>query len=152
MLFFTVYGPWGRPDMAPFLFTKAILEGEPIKVFNGGDMQRDFTYIDDIVRGIYLGLTAEPNRPKKSGSDARIYNSGGSRPVKLGDFISTIENASGRKAEKIMLPMQPGDVRSTWADSTNLQKDYGYAPSTPLEEGISRFVAWYKDFYRTDSK
>lgn len=146
--FFTVYGPWGRPDMAPFLFTKAILEGEPINVFNNGDLSRDFTYVGDIVEGIYLVLTQEPATKKARQSDNfSIYNIGNSKPVELRDFISTIENISGITAQKNYLPMQQGDVKATWADTTLLRNDYGYQPDTLLKEGLAAFIEWYKDFY-----
>lgn len=141
--FFTVYGPWGRPDMAPFLFTSAVLEGRPIRVFNGGDMQRDFTYIDDIAEGTARVLTA----PAPEGPRFRVYNIGNASPVKLGDFIALVEKFTGRTARREYLPMQPGDVKTTWADVSRLQRDYGYAPSTPLEKGLAAFVAWYKEFY-----
>ena len=157
--FFTVYGPWGRPDMAPVLFTKAILAGEPIKVFNHGKHRRDFTYIDDIVEGVIRALDkpAAPD-PDWSGSDPnpatsnapwRLYNIGSNNPVKLGVFIETLENALGRKAKKEMLPMQPGDVPDTFADVESLVDDIGYKPKTGLEEGIGKFVAWYREYYGT---
>ncbi len=143
--FFTVYGPWGRPDMAPFLFTRAVLEGRPIDVFNNGEMMRDFTYVDDIVEGVCRVLLDQPRNlaPEKH----RIYNIGNSQPVGLGDFIATIERLAGRSAEKRYLPMQPGDVVRTWADTTRLREDYGYAPSTPLETGLGAFVEWYRKYY-----
>ncbi len=147
--FFTVYGPWGRPDMAPFLFTRAILEGTPIRVFNGGDLARDFTYIDDIAEGTARVLTAEPAGGMAAAPLFRIYNIGNSEPVRLEEFIAAIERIAGRKAERISLPMQPGDVRITWADVTRLRNDYGYAPCTPLETGLARFVDWYRNFYAT---
>lgn len=143
--FFTVYGPWGRPDMAPFIFTKAILEGLPVNVFNGGDMMRDFTYIDDIVEGICAVLLREPAVDMGA---YRIYNIGNSRPVSLNDFIALIEKLSGRAAVIRYLPMQPGDVKATWADTSRLRADYGYAPSTPLEAGLRAFIEWYRDYYR----
>jgi UDP-glucuronate 4-epimerase len=198
--FFTVYGPWGRPDMALFLFTKAILEGRPIEVFNQGEMQRDFTYIDDIIKGVVhvLDKPAEamaavgdrssaqqgearhpvsesdphlpdaanatgspaqqgeppvpkwdPANPDPSGSDVphRVYNIGNSHPTKLMDFIEALEKALGRKAEKKLMPMQPGDVPATWADVSALQRDFGYSPGTPVEKGIAAFVEWYRGFY-----
>ena len=208
--FFTVYGPWGRPDMALFLFTKAILEGRPIEVFNQGEMQRDFTYIDDIIKGVVhvldkpaeamapaaggrgtaqqggdrhpeidphlpevadaTGGTAQQGEPRSnapetgslgtapnwdarnpdpSGSDVshRVYNIGNSHPTKLMDFIEALEKALGRKAEKILMPMQPGDVPATWADVSALQRDLGYRPGTPVEKGIAAFVEWYRGFY-----
>ena len=153
--FFTVYGPWGRPDMAYWLFTQAILEGKPIKVFNQGQMQRDFTYIDDIVEGIVRLLDHLPEpasgdesqRPSRSWAPHRLYNIGNNQPVSLGDFIATIEEALGQQAIKEMHPMQPGDVLATWADIDDLQAAIGYRPSTPLAEGIDQFVRWYRDFY-----
>lgn len=156
--FFTVYGPWGRPDMALFLFTKAILEGKPIQVFNNGDMQRDFTYIDDIVEGVYLAMQnpAQPNpdwkadQPEASGSKApySIYNIGNSKPVKLLDFIEAIEAKTGKTADKVMLPIQPGDVPATFADVSMLRNKMGYNPTTTVKDGVSEFVDWYRDFYK----
>lgn len=144
--FFTVYGPWGRPDMAAFLFTKAITEGKPIKVFNNGDLYRDFTYIDDIVEGIANIL----NTNRAGESLYRVYNIGNSSPVKLMDFIETIEKALGTKAVKEFMEMQPGDVYKTYADVTDLEKDYNYRPDTPLATGIGRFVKWYTEFYKVN--
>lgn len=155
--FFTVYGPWGRPDMALFLFTKAIVEGKPINVFNHGKMQRDFTYVDDIVEGIYR-LTQqlpEPNsnwdgaKPDPSSSFApyRLYNIGNNNPVQLGYFISLIEKELGKEAIKNMMELQPGDVPATYADIDALIKDVGYKPATPIETGIRNFVNWYMDYY-----
>lgn len=156
--FFTVYGPWGRPDMALFIFTKAILEGKPIEVFNQGKMRRDFTYIDDIVEGIIRTLdrpaTANPSwsgdqpDPGTSSAPARLYNIGNHQPVELLHFIEVLEKALGKKAEKNLLPIQPGDVPATYADIDDLTKDVGFKPSTPIEVGISRFVEWYREFYR----
>lgn len=140
--FFTVYGPWGRPDMAMFLFTDAILNDKPIKVFNNGNLSRDFTYIADIVQGIEQVLCNEIE-----GTLSRIYNIGNSRPVKLLDFITAIEKCTGKTPEKIYLPMQAGDVEQTWADVSALQHDYGYEPKTNIEEGIYEFVKWYKQYY-----
>ena len=134
--FFTVYGPWGRPDMSPMLFASAILAGKPLKVFNHGDMLRDFTYVDDIVEGVVRVLDRQPARHE-------IYNIGCSHPVRLMDFISELERALGRKAEKILLPMQPGDVYQTYADTSKLERELGYKPRVMLREGIDRFVAWY---------
>ncbi len=142
--FFTVYGPWGRPDMAYFLFTKAIAENKPISVFNNGNLFRDFTYIDDIVDGIFKVLYGIP----KQTPPYKIYNIGNSSPVKLMDFIETIENALDKKATKIFKDMQPGDVYKTFADVSDLENDFGYAPNTPIEKGIGEFVAWYKSFYK----
>ena len=155
--FFTVYGPWGRPDMAPMLFTDAILHDRPIKVFNYGDMSRDFTYIDDITDGVIkvLDNPANPNpdwnpqnpTPESSSAPYKIYNIGNNQPVSLMKFIETIEAKLGKTAQKEMLPMQPGDVQSTYADVTGLINDMGYKPDTPLEEGVEKFVAWYREFY-----
>ena len=142
--FFTVYGPWGRPDMAPMLFASAISKGEPIKVFNGGDMIRDFTYIDDIVEGTIRTLDHVPGAECPNGVPYRIYNIGCSHPVKLMDFISEIEQAVGRPAEKIFLPMQAGDVYQTNADTTHLEQEVGYKPHVRLHEGIAAFIEWYK--------
>lgn len=141
--FFTVYGPWGRPDMAPFLFMKAILNGEPIKVFNHGEMRRDFTYIDDIVEGVMKIV----NCPSAESNPFRIYNIGNSAPVELMNFISVIEHTAGKKAVKEMLGMQPGDVVCTYADTTLLENDFGYKPSTSIEEGIRKFHDWYIKYY-----
>ena len=156
--FFTVYGPWGRPDMSLFLFTRAILEGKPIEVFNHGQMERDFTYIDDIVEGVVRVLdrvaapdsAADMSHPDPAVSDApyRVYNIGNHRPVKLMTFIETIERMLGKPAQKKLLPMQPGDVPATYADVANLQTDVGFAPATRLEDGIAKFVEWYRDYYR----
>ena len=156
--FFTVYGPWGRPDMALFLFTKAILDGKPIDVFNFGKMQRDFTYIDDVAEGVIrvLDRLPEPNpawsgdNPDASTSWApyRLYNIGNHRPVDLLRFIEVLEEAIGKKAEKNLLPLQPGDVPATYADVSDLVRDIGFQPSTPIEMGIPRFVEWYRAFYK----
>ena len=155
--FFTVYGPWGRPDMALFIFTKAILDGKPIQVFNHGNMERDFTYIDDIVGGIEKMVPAPPGssadwdplKPDPSASKApyRIYNIGNSSPVKLTRFIEAIEQSLGKIAEKELMPIQPGDVEKTWADVSALVRDFGYNPDTPVEEGIGKFIDWYKAYY-----
>ncbi len=142
--FFTVYGPWGRPDMAMFSFTKAILEGKPIDVFNHGKMQRDFTYIDDIAEGV---IRAADHLPAGE-PPYKIYNIGNNAPVELGHFIATIEKALGREAKKNFLPMQPGDVPATYADVDDLMRDVGFKPATPIEEGVDKFVAWYKEYYR----
>ncbi len=156
--FFTVYGPWGRPDMALFLFTKAILEGKPIDVYNHGKMQRDFTYIDDVVEGVVRVLDRNPapntawsgERPDPGTSWApyRLYNIGNHAPVELLRFIEVLEEALGRKAEKNFLPMQPGDVPATYADVSALVRDVGFQPSTTIEVGIPRFVEWYRRFYK----
>jgi UDP-glucuronate 4-epimerase len=155
--FFTVYGPWGRPDMALFLFTRAILAGQPIQVFNHGRMERDFTYIDDIVEGIarVADSTATPNPawssldpdPGTSRAPYRIYNIGNHTPVPLLRMIEVLEECLGRTAVKEMLPMQPGDVPATCADVHDLARDVGFAPATPIEVGVERFVEWYRDFY-----
>ncbi|MFN2395882.1 MAG: NAD-dependent epimerase [Bacteroidales bacterium] len=155
--FFTVYGPWGRPDMALFLFTKAIMEDKPIKVFNNGDMQRDFTYVSDIVEGITRSLVNPPaynpefdnSHPDPAASYApyRIFNIGNSRPVLLLDFIDALEKALGKKAIRHMMPMQPGDVAATWADVSELQNHTGYQPKVGVEEGIERFGEWYRGYY-----
>jgi UDP-glucuronate 4-epimerase len=156
--FFTVYGPWGRPDMALFIFTKALLAGEPIDVYNSGNMQRDFTYIDDIVEGVvrvidrpaeaHAGWSAETPDPGSSPAPYRLYNIGNSSPVKLLDFIEAIEKALGKEAHKNFMPLQPGDVPATWADVDDLIRDFGYRPSTPIEKGVQKFVDWYREFYR----
>jgi UDP-glucuronate 4-epimerase len=155
--FFTVYGPWGRPDMAYFLFTKAILEERPIKVFNFGKLQRDFTYIDDIVEGVIRVLDQPPAAnpisscaPEAASSFApyRIYNIGNSAPVELEYFIELLEKYLGRHAIKEYLPHQPGDVFATWADVSDLTRDTGFKPSTSIEEGLSRFVLWYRSYFR----
>ncbi len=149
--FFTVYGPWGRPDMAAWLFTSAILEGRPIKVFNHGRMQRDFTYIDDIVSGIVAALDHPPAddrsvKPGGSVSPHALYNIGNNRPEELGRLIDVIEEACGRKAERDYQPLQPGDVPATYADISAIATDLGYAPTTPIEVGIPRFVDWYRAY------
>lgn len=142
--FFTVYGPWGRPDMAPYLFLHAVMEGKPIRVFNHGDMQRDFTYIDDIVEGVVRVLEHAPD-----GEDPhRVYNIGHSEPVELMDFIRTIERVSGKKAIMQMEDMQAGDVVCTYADTTRLEKDFDFHPQIGVEEGIRRYYEWYKEYYK----
>ena len=141
--FFTVYGPWGRPDMALFLFTQAILEGKPIRVFNGGDMLRDFTYIDDIVEAV----TAIVERPHPAAKEARLFNIGHGSPVKLMDFVAAIERTLGRKAQIEYAPMQPGDVRATYASTERLRAEIGYAPNTAIETGVERFIDWYRSYY-----
>lgn len=153
--FFTVYGPWGRPDMAAFLFTKAILAGKPISVFNNGQMQRDFTYIDDIVEGVIRTLDRPPVPEPTEGDFAfeqmaphRVMNIGNHNPEKLTDFIAAIESALGMKAVQELKPMQPGDVPATYADTSGLKTLTGFAPATPLGEGITRFIAWYRDYYK----
>jgi len=156
--FFTVYGPWGRPDMALFLFTKAILEGRPIDVFNHGDMKRDFTYVDDIVEGVirvldknaavnaeYDAISADP---ATSNAPYRVFNIGNNNPVQLLDFIGAIENALGQKAEKRLLPLQDGDVPATYANTDLLNEWVGFVPDTTVEDGVGRFVAWYREYYK----
>jgi UDP-glucuronate 4-epimerase len=154
--FFTVYGPWGRPDMSLFIFVKNILAGKPINVHNEGRMERDFTYIDDIIEGVGRVMDSAPQPlasvdpvpdPAASSAPYRIYNIGNSRPVKLMDFIHAIEDCLGRKAQLNMIPIQPGEVEKTWADVGDLARDFNYSPSTPVEKGIQRFVDWYRDFY-----
>ena len=156
--FFTVYGPWGRPDMALFLFTKAILEGRAIDVFNNGNMQRDFTFVDDIVEGVLRVLdrpaTSSPSYdplvadPATSDAPYRVFNIGNNNPVPLLDFIACIEEALGRKAEKNLLPLQDGDVPATYANTDALRFWVGFVPATPIKDGIARFVAWYRDYYK----
>jgi UDP-glucuronate 4-epimerase len=156
--FFTVYGPWGRPDMALFIFTKAILEDRPIDVFNNGEMKRDFTYIDDIVTGIIKVMDNPPKGnqswsgkvpdPSTSPAPYKIYNIGNNSPVNLMDFIKAIEKALGKEAKKNFMPMQAGDVPATWADVDDLVKDLGYAPSVDVVDGVGRFVEWYVDFFK----
>ena len=158
--FFTVYGPWGRPDMALFKFTKAMLNGEAIDVYNNGEMMRDFTYVDDLVEAVRRLIDAPPirvDRPEDvEANDSlspvapwRIVNIGNSQPVQLGDMIAAIEEALGIKAERNLMPMQPGDVPATWADAELLHSLTGYVPRTDIREGVSRFVTWYRDYYRT---
>ena len=146
--FFTVYGPWGRPDMSPFLFANAILNGVPIQVFNHGDMMRDFTYIDDIVEGV-IRVADKPASPEgRSNAPYRVFNIGNNQPEKLMDFIGILENAFGRVAEKEFLPMQAGDVKATYADTSALEQWVGFKPYTPLKEGVARFVDWYQAYYK----
>jgi UDP-glucuronate 4-epimerase len=155
--FFTVYGPWGRPDMALFLFTRAILDGRPIEVFNHGHHQRDFTYIDDIVEGVIRVLDRSPTGdagwqsqnpdPASSPAPYRLYNIGSNRPIALLRYIEVLEECLGRKAEKILLPMQAGDVADTFADVSELIRDMDYKPSTPIEVGVANFVDWYRQYY-----
>jgi len=155
--FFTVYGPWGRPDMALFLFTKAISEDKPIDIFNHGNMERDFTYIDDIIEGVVRVLDVPPSGsdswdgmmpdPSCSPAPYRLYNIGNNNPVRLMDFIDAIEQALGKKAKKNFMPIQPGDVGKTWADTKDLVQDFDYTPSTNVAEGVKKFIDWYKSFY-----
>jgi UDP-glucuronate 4-epimerase len=157
--FFTVYGPWGRPDMALFLFTKAILAGEPVRIFNHGRMRRDFTYIDDIVEGVVRVLdrpaapdpSFDPDDPDPSTSTApyRIFNIGNDQPTELLRYVDVLEDALGVRALRQFEDIQPGDVPATWADVDALREAVGFAPATPVEEGVRRFVAWYREFYRT---
>ncbi len=159
--FFTVYGPWGRPDMALFLFTKAILEGRPIDVFNQGQMRRDFTYIDDIAEGVVrvAERIPQPNSdwsgdapdPGTSRAPYKLYNIGNNQPVELLHMIETLERCLGKQAEKNMLPMQPGDVPETFADVDDLMRDADFKPATPIETGIARFVEWYRSYHKIDS-
>lgn len=150
--FFTVYGPWGRPDMSPFLFARAILAGEPLKVFNHGDMQRDFTYIDDVVEGMMRVMgrpaAAGPVTPATSTAPWRVYNIGNNQPVQLRRWIEVFEACLGRNAQLELLPLQPGDVIATAADIDDLQRDMGFRPATPVEDGVQRFVEWYRAYYR----
>jgi len=156
--FFTVYGPWGRPDMALFLFTKAILEGKPIDVFNYGKMQRDFTYVDDIAEGVLRTLdrpaqvdpqwSSDQPDPGSSSAPYRLYNIGNNQPVDLLRFIEVLEQTLGKKAEKNLLPLQPGDVPATYADVADLMRDTGFKPATSIETGIARFVQWYREYYK----
>jgi UDP-glucuronate 4-epimerase len=153
--FFTVYGPYGRPDMALFLFTKAIFAGKPIQVFNHGEMKRDFTYVDDIVKGIVKAIDHAPVASSNNSGDPsvsktapyKIYNIGNSSPVRLMDFIEAIETKLGIIAKKELLPMQAGDVPMTWADTSDLERDLGYRPNTPIREGVARFIEWYRGYY-----
>ena len=158
--FFTVYGPWGRPDMAMFLFTKAIIEGQPIQVFNNGEMERDFTYVDDIVNGVIAVLKSpasgnnqwsglEPD-PSSSKAPYQLYNIGNSAPVKLTAFIKAIENKLEMKAKKILMPMQPGDVLKTYADVSAMKLNFGYNPSTSIQEGVNNFIDWYIEYFKGD--
>jgi UDP-glucuronate 4-epimerase len=153
--FFTVYGPWGRPDMALFLFTRKILAGEPIDIFNNGRHSRDFTYIDDIVEGVVRTLDRVPvvdaavtPSPGTSTAPYRVYNIGNDQPVELLHYIDVLERCLGRKAERRLMPLQPGDVPDTWADVAALRRDVGYSPSTPVEIGVERFVEWYRGYHR----
>jgi len=146
--FFTVYGPWGRPDMAAYIFTRQILAGEPIRIFNNGNMRRDFTYIDDIVAGV-LGVLDKPPRKEEDAPSARLYNLGNSRAENLMDFVAVLEEALGKKAEYDFQPMQPGDVAETFADIEASTRDFGFSPKTSIREGIPRFVEWYRSYHGT---
>jgi len=153
--FFTVYGPWGRPDMSPMLFADAIMQGKPIKVFNHGDMARDFTYVDDVIEGVVrvlnrpaaadTGWNADLPDPASSKAPYRIYNIGNSSPVRLMDYVEAMEHAFGKKAMKTYLPMQAGDVQHTFSDVSDLEKEFGYCPNTSLAEGLKEFAAWYRE-------
>jgi len=143
--FFTVYGPWGRPDMALFLFTKSIISGKPIRVFNHGDMSRDFTYIDDIVSGVVAALDRPPGQSDEA--PHRVYNLGNNKPEPLLGLIETLEAALGMKAEKILEPMQPGDVKSTFADIEASRRDLGFEPTVPMSVGVPKFVEWYRTYH-----
>ena len=145
--FFTVYGPYGRPDMAYFKFTNKILAGDPIQIYNNGDMYRDFTYIDDIIRGVE-NILCNPPAENDKGARYKIYNIGNNKPVKLMDYIETLEKCLGKTAKKEYLPMQPGDVYQTYADVSELMRDYDFKPDTSIEDGLSRFVAWYLAYYK----
>lgn len=144
--FFTVYGPFGRPDMAYFKFTNKIVRGEPIQIYNNGDMYRDFTYIDDIVRGVE-NMLCNPPKPNDMGDRYKVYNIGNNKPEKLMDFIRTLEEAIGQEAQKEYLPMQPGDVYQTYADVSDLIRDFDFKPDTSIKEGLGRFAKWYKEYY-----
>ena len=146
--FFTVYGPWGRPDMAMFLFTDAMIKGQPIKVFNNGDMERDFTYIDDIVEGVVCIIEKSTAERIANKELYKLYNIGNNQSVKLLDFIEAIETSLGITAKKEMLPMQPGDVTATWANVDDLIHDYDYSPNTPIKKGVQKFTEWYKNYYK----
>ena len=149
--FFTVYGPWGRPDMALFLFTEAILHGKPIQIFNYGEMERDFTYIDDIVQGVVRILEQDVTPRQNSDQAYKLYNIGNNNSVKLTDFIAALEENLGIVASKELMPMQPGDVQRTWANVDDLMADFNYAPSTTVKEGIEAFVSWYKGYFKTNN-
>lgn len=146
--FFTVYGPWGRPDMAMFLFTEAIINNQPIKVFNNGMLERDFTFIDDITEGVVRIIEKDPKNRITNKDQYRIYNIGNSNSIKLLDFIEAIEQKLEKKSERILLPMQPGDVNKTWANVDDLVKDYDYSPNTPISKGVSEFIDWYKTYFK----
>lgn len=147
--FFTVYGPMGRPDMAYYKFAKKIMAGQPIQIYNNGDMERDFTYVDDIVDGV-MKIMKKPPLPNEKGAAYKIYNIGNNHPVKLMDFICTLEECLGREAKKEYLPMQPGDVYRTYADVSELEKDFGFTPSTSIRDGLMAFVTWFREYYGED--
>ena len=149
--FFTVYGPMGRPDMAYFKFAKKIMADEPIQIYNNGDMLRDFTYIDDIITGVE-NILCNPSAKDENGAAYKIYNIGNNKPEKLMDYIAVLEKCLGKEAKKEFLPMQPGDVYETYADVTDLMRDYGFKPSTTIEEGLSKFAEWFKNYYREETK
>ncbi len=152
--FFTVYGPWGRPDMALFKFTKAILQGDPIEIYNNGDMMRDFTYVEDLVQGVCRLIDAVPTETAVAGDSLspvapwRVVNIGNGAPIQLMDFVLAIEKATGREAQKTFLPMQPGDVPATWADASLCEALIGPLPRTDIQDGVQRFVDWYRDYYQ----
>ena len=156
--FFTVYGPWGRPDMAMWIFAKAISAGEPIKLFNNGNMRRDFTYIDDVVESVVRMVGRPPAGnpsfsnmspdPGSSGAPWRVYNIGNNKPVELLEVVRLLEEAIGKKAKRDLLPMQPGDVPATYADVDDLMRDVGFRPATPIADGITRFIEWYRAYHR----
>ena len=158
--FFTVYGPWGRPDMAMWIFAKAIMAGEPVKLFNDGNMRRDFTYVDDVTESVVRLVDRPPSgiqnfQPRcrtraSSGAPWRVYNIGNNKPVELLDVVRLLEEAIGKKAKRELLPMQPGDVLATYADVDDLMRDVGFRPATPIEQGIARFVAWYREWSAND--
>ena len=149
--FFTVYGPMGRPDMAYFKFAKKIMADEPIQIYNNGDMLRDFTYIDDIITGVE-NILCNPPSTDENGAAYKIYNIGNNKPERLMDYIAVLEKCLGKEAKKEFLPMQPGDVYETYADVTDLMRDYGFKPSTTIEEGLSKFAEWFKNYYREETK
>ena len=149
--FFTVYGPMGRPDMAYFKFAKKIMADEPIQIYNNGDMLRDFTYIDDIITGVE-NILCNPSAKDENGAAYKIYNIGNNKPERLMDYIAVLEKCLGKEAKKEFLPMQPGDVYETYADVTDLMRDYGFKPSTTIEEGLSKFAEWFKNYYREETK
>ena len=144
--FFTVYGPWGRPDMSAYIFTKALFDGEPLQLFNQGDMRRDFTYVDDIVDGV-MRVMEGPPKPAEGRAAHRIYNIGNNRPEELSHYVKVLEEAAGKRALIVPAPMQPGDVKATYADISAIERDFGFRPRTSIEDGIPRFVAWYRDYH-----
>lgn len=149
--FFTVYGPWGRPDMAYFKFTNKVVKGEAVQIYNNGDMWRDFTYIDDIVKGI-IAILPTPPQKNSNGDQCKVYNIGNNKPEKIMDYFAALEDALGMKMEKEFLPMQPGDVYQTYADVDDLIRDFGFKPSTTIQEGLNKFASWYKEYYNIEKK